>query len=154
MIDVINIASDEIGNAGDKAQKYNDWYYKKPGIKAAWCGTFVSWCFNQAGQPLGVIDNLQGYCSVPNAAKHYSGAGLMTKTPIRNCICFFNWQGNTSNLAALEHTGIFEKDNGDGKTFTSIEGNTSGQGGDQSNGGVVFRKIRYYSTAIFAQPFK
>ena len=159
--DPIFFANSQIGLAGETARhKFNSWFYKLPldsidkRMESPYCGTFVSWCFDQAKQPLGIIDYLNGYCSVPNAAKHYTGLNLMTKTPVRNCIVFYNWQGNLSNTALLEHTGIFEKDSGDGKTFVSIEGNTSGVGGDQSNGGCVFRKVRYYSTSLFANPFK
>jgi len=168
--DPIFFADSQIGLAGEEARhKFNTFMYglpftaNTPGyilhnqnltkqLEYPYCGTFVSWCFAQAGIPLGVIDYTNGYASVPNAAKHYIALNLMTKEPVRNCIVFYNWQGNLSNTALLEHTGIFEHDNGDGLTFTAIEGNTSGQGGDQSNGGCVFRKIRYYSTALFANP--
>ena len=130
---------------------FNDWFYMKPGIKTAYCGTFVSFCRAAGLMPLPTIDYTKGFAGVPFAVNWFKNKGKLTDKPQRNDIVFFDWTGKKENF---EHTGLFVRDNGDGVTFTSIEGNTSNpeqpNTGGQSNGGWVMEKKRPYTCAIFA----
>lgn len=150
-LDPIDVASQFVGS--DNRAIFNDWFYAKTGILTAYCGTFVSYCRFFGGMPLGIMDYLRGFASVPFAVKHYSGLNKITDKPVRNDVVFFDWSGKKTDF---EHTGLFKCDNGDGLTFTSIEGNTSNanapNNGGQSNGGWVMEKKRPYTVAIFAHP--
>jgi hypothetical protein len=149
-MDAIDIATGFIGT--NNRAIFNDWFYMKPGVVSAYCGTFVSYCRDKGGSPLGRIDYTKGFAGVPFAVKHYKTLNKITDKPVRNDIVFFDWSGKKENF---EHTGLFKCDNGDG-TFTSIEGNTSNpyelNYGGQSNGGWVMEKRRSYNDAIFAHP--
>lgn len=149
--DAIDIASKFIGT--NNRSVFNDWFYGAKGIVSAYCGTFVSYCYAMAGVPLPKIDYLNGFASVPNAVKFFREKNKLTTTPKRGDICFFDWSGKKINF---EHTELFECDNGDGTTFTTVGGNTSNpdapHNGTESNGGWVMRKTkRFYSQAIFAK---
>lgn len=161
MSKVIETAQKEIGicesPAGSNNVKYNTWIYgrevadgdkKSPkGIpyKYPWCGAFVSWCFNEAGIPLGKIDVLKGFVGCPYAVKNVNKWGKIVTIPQPGDVVFFDWQGD----GVFDHTGIFVKDNGKG-LFQSIEGNTSF--GNDSNGGSVMLRERKYKNCIFIRP--
>lgn len=150
---IIAVAKKEIGTkefpANSNKVKYNDWFYNKKDYSklAAWCGTFVSWVFNEAGFPLGTIDYTRGFAGCPYAVEHVEKWGVIVKDPLPGDVVFFDWEVDKKQ----DHTGIFEFDNGDGKTFSTIEGNTSV--GNNSDGGAVMpRTKRPYSLAIFIRP--
>jgi len=56
MSKIIEIASKEVGQGetplNSNKSKYGKWF-GFDGV--AWCGMFVSWCYSQAGTPLGKI---------------------------------------------------------------------------------------------------
>lgn len=93
-----------------------------------WCGDFVAYCYRLAGSKAVT----RWWASV-----YYLGviSGLRTvRVPQPGDVVRFTF----------DHTGLFEKDNGDG-TITTIEGNTGSIGAvsDSSTGGDgVYRKIR------------
>ena len=131
----ISIATKEIGTVEQPKNsnnvKYNTWYYGKPvrGSDYKWCMVFVQWCFDKVGHKL--------------PYKTASCSGLLnwyqSKSPER---VVSKPKSNDIIIYTFGHTGIFEKDNGDG-TITAIEGNTSADNnGSQSNGGGVFRRKR------------
>lgn len=146
---IIDTARKEIGvkemPENSNLVKYNDWFYMKSGVGLAWCGTFVSWVFNESKIPLGVIDYSHGFASVPFAVNHISKFGKQVTVPMKGDIVMFDWDGD----GKFDHTGIFEKDLGKG-LFQSIEGNTSV--GNDSNGGTVMVRQRKYKFAIFIRP--
>lgn len=101
----------------------------------SWCCVFVWWLFNKSG----------------NGAAFYDGE------KVARCGLVYNWAQNNglfinSSEAKYgdivlfgdnEHIEVVVSNNGDG-TFTTIGGNTSGDGaGSQSNGGCVALKTRY-----------
>ena len=101
----------------------------------SWCCVFVWWLFNKSG----------------NGAAFYDGE------KVSRCGLVYNWAQNNglfinSSEAKYgdivlfgdnEHIEVVVSNNGDG-TFTTIGGNTSGDGaGSQSNGGCVALKTRY-----------
>lgn len=140
-LDPIDVATQFIGNKDSPI--YNNWFYGKSGVTSADCGTFVSYCRAMGGMPLGVVDYLRGYASVPFAVKHF--AKQITEKPTRNDLVFFDFSGKKTDFT---HTGLFKCDNGNG-SFQSIEANTS-TAGSQGMGGNTIEKTRYYTCAIFA----
>lgn len=99
-----------------------------------WCGDFVAHCYRKAGSK--VVQRLW-------ASVYWLGrlAGLAKTTHPR--------PGDIVRFT-FSHTGIFEKDNGDG-TITTIEGNTGPTGAvsDSSTGGDgVYRKVRSKSLVL------
>lgn len=151
MSKIVEIALKEVGVVesppDSNSVKYNDWIYGKKvsGPAYPWCGSFVSWTFNEAGFPLGKIDLTKGFVGCPTAVKNVSKWGKIVTIPKAGDVVFFDWQGD----GVFDHTGIFVKDNGKG-LFQSVEGNTSF--GNDSNGGAVMLRERKYKNAIFIRP--
>jgi len=145
---IIEIAEKEIGQTESPVNtnrtKYGKWF-GFDGV--AWCAIFVSWVYDQAGQPLGNIGFKKGFAGCQTGYDLFLKKGWITKTPVAGDIVLFDWNGDKR----YDHTGIFEKDI-DGEWFYSIEGNTSLV--NDSNGGSVMRRKRKYSYAIFARPKK
>ena len=143
---VTEIASKEIGNiespANSNKTKYGKWF-GFDGV--AWCGMFVSWCFAQAGKPLGNIGFSKGFAGCQTAVAYFKGNNKITSTPIEGDIVFFDWNKD----GRYDHTGIFVKWLTE-TTFETIEGNTAV--GNDSNGGIVMRRTRDKKTAIFVHP--
>lgn len=160
---VIEVAKSQIGISESPANsnnvKYNTWVYghevhdgDKPGVHYPWCGAFVSWVFAEAGLPLGKIDLMKGFVGCPFAVEHVDKWGVIVTDPLPGDIVFYAWKGY-NGFQSIQHVGIFEKDNNDGKKhLTSIEGNTSVK--DNSNGGSVMdRNDRpYILVAVFVRP--
>lgn len=150
MSKLIEIAESQIGTAEEPVNKvkYNDWIYGKPtsGVAYPWCGAFVSWCFYEAGLPLGTIDLKHGFVGCPYAVANIHKWGKQVTVPAEGCVVLYDWNGD----GKFDHTGIFVKDLGNG-LFEAIEGNTSFK--DNSNGGMVMRRSdRKYKHAIFVLP--
>lgn len=147
---IIESAKTQIGikeePAGSNKIKYNNWYYEGQIINAAWCATYISYIYNYANSPLPYIDTANGFAYVPTL--YYKGKKLKidTKEPkVADIVTFdFNKDGK------IDHVGIFECWIEEGKTFWSIEGNTTpdGKSGSQSNGGEVCRKKRTINSGI------
>lgn len=143
---IIEIASAEIGMKenppNSNKTKYGQWF----GLDGkAWCGIFVSWCYNQAGIPLEPIGFTHGYAGCQTAVEHYKHTNQITDNPVEGDIVFFDWNGDHH----FDHTGIFVKKIDDDH-FETIEGNTSLS--NQSNGGEVMRRQRKYSGVLFVHP--
>jgi hypothetical protein len=139
---ILAVARAEIGQTeqppGTNKNKYGKWY----GLDGyAWCAMFVSWVYDKAGTPLGHVDDAKGYRYCPSAYLFWKKTGQLTQEPAPGDIVLFDWEGDGRS----DHTGIFVKDNGDGKTFMAIEGNTSHA--NNSNGGEVMERKRYYASA-------
>lgn len=146
MIKIIEIAEKEIGYteipSNSNKTKYGKWF-GFDGV--AWCGMFVSWCYDKAGQPLSNIGFSKGFAGCQTAVAHYKKKNKITTTPVPGDIVFFDW----NNDGRYDHTGLFVKDI-DGTSFETIEGNTSLT--NQSNGGQVMRRKRKYSGVLFVHP--
>ena len=144
---IIDVARNEIGVTespkNSNKTKYGKWF-GYDGV--AWCGMFVSWCYDQAGVVLPKIGfSKPGFAGCQTAVAYFKKVGKITTKPVPGDIVFFDWNSD----GRYDHTGIFVKDNGDG-TFDTIEGNTAI--GNDSNGGKVMARNRSYSTAIFVHP--
>jgi cell wall-associated NlpC family hydrolase len=146
MSNIVAIAEKEIGYTetptNSNKTKYGKWF-GFDGV--AWCGMFVSWCYDKAGLPLGNVGFSKGFAGCQTAVAHYKKKNKVTNNPIAGDIVFFDW----NNDGRYDHTGIFVKDI-DGKSFETIEGNTSLT--NQSNGGQVMRRKRKYVNVIFVHP--
>lgn len=134
---VIAIAKKEIGVTevpfNSNKSKYGQWF----GLDGvAWCGMFVSWCFDKAGFPLGNIGYLKGFAGCQTAFIYYTKSGEITTNPQAGDIVLFDWNGDKR----YDHVGIFVSWQKKGVSFNTIEGNTSAT--NQSNGGCVMDRVR------------
>ncbi len=110
-----------------------------------WCNMFVSYCFSVGaayticGGYSGAGVNAKGCAYVPTTEAWLRATGMWIgrSTPAPGDIAIYNWDGGVP-----DHIGIVESYLGGGK-FNAIEGNTSV--GNDSNGGIVMRRLRYHS---------
>lgn len=113
-----------------------------------WCACFVHWCFYKAyglkaSQSL-LLQSFYINCQVMyNLA---SGKNQIYSTPKIGDVVLF-W---TSRTGQYGHTGIVVSVIQDGKSFTTIEGNTSGGSTVVANGGCVAKKT--YALSSLANP--
>lgn len=137
---IIEAASGELGvkeqPANSNLQKFGKWY----GMDAvAWCAIFVSWCYDQAGVTLPNINTIKGFHYCPTMYNWAKRMEKITIDPFMGDIVLFDWEGD----GKANHTGIFVEWIEKGKTFKSIEGNTSPS--NESNGGEVMLRNRKLS---------
>ena len=146
MSNIVAIAEKEIGYtetpANSNKTKFGKWF-GFDGV--AWCGMFVSWCYDKAGFPLGNVGFSKGFAGCQTAVAHYKKKNKVTTKPVQGDIVFFDWNGD----GRFDHTGIFVKDI-DGKSFETIEGNTSLT--NQSKGGQIMGRKRKYVNVLFVHP--
>lgn len=117
--------------AGSNMTEFGKWF----GLNGkAWCGMFASFCYNEAGHPLGTIDFKKGFAGCPFAVKHFTAKGEVVtfEQSQGGDLVFFDWDGN----GKWDHVAILEYKSG--KAFVTIEGNTAI--GNDSNGGEVMRR--------------
>lgn len=120
--------------------KYGEWF----GLNGVpWCGIFVSWCYNKAGIKLPKIGFTRGFAGCQTAYEYFKRHNMITNDPIPGDIVLYDWQGD----GRYDHAGIFAEHT-DNQAFMAIEGNTSTN--NQSNGGSVMVRKRYYKNCIFA----
>lgn len=147
---IIDIATKEIGYKESPPKsnlnKFGKWY-GMDGL--AWCAMFVSWVYDQAGVPLGHIDDNNGFRYCPSALIYWRRNDKITLYPAPGDIVLFDWNVDKKS----DHTGIFVKWIETGKTFETIEGNTSSS--NQSDGGEVERRTRKVSqVSAFINPLE
>ncbi len=127
---------------GSNKTEFGKWF----GVDAVpWCNTFVSYCFSVgAGYTIaaghrGAGIYAKGCTYVPTTEAWLRAADMWIgkSQPLPGDIAIFNWDGGVP-----DHIGIVEEYLGGGK-FNCIEGNTAV--GDDSNGGMVMRRLRYVS---------
>jgi cell wall-associated NlpC family hydrolase len=144
MSKIIEIAKKELGYIEDKGNstKYGKWF----GLDGvAWCAMFVSWIYDQASKPLPKVGFTKGYASCQAMFEYAIKNKLLVSDPQEGDIVLFDWNGDKRH----DHTGIFVKWIVKGRTFESIEGNTSLT--NQSNGGSVMLRTRRASVAKFVR---
>jgi len=108
-----------------------------------WCNIFVSYCFAVGARYTickgfaGAGVNAKGCAYVPTteAWLRVTGLWIGRSTPAPGDIAIYDWDGGVA-----DHIGIVEANLGGG-TFHAIEGNTSV--GNDSDGGIVMRRLRY-----------
>lgn len=113
---IVEVARGELGNVG--GDKFWKWYGFSSHVD--WCAIFVSWCADQCGYlEMGVVPKFSVVGDGANwfKARHrWAGRG---HKPSPGDIIFFDFEQD----GVLDHVGIVE--NCDGKTVTTIEGNSS-----------------------------
>lgn len=135
--DVLAVATSQLGvreqPANSNRVRYNTWYYGKEvsGSAYPWCMAFVQWCYTQAGAPLPFKT---ASCGALLRWYGKNAPECVVKDPEPGDIVIFDFPGG----ADTDHTGIFERSEGD--TVTSIDGNTGTT--NDTNGGAVMRRTR------------
>ena len=122
-------------------------------LHAAWCDSFLDWCFYRA-YGISTAKNLLGgnfddYTVA--SAQMYAKHNALDKKPEVGAQIFFTRNGAVSGCY---HTGLVIAVSADGKTVTTIEGNTSATGsGIEANGGCVAKKVRNVNAyTLFGHP--
>jgi hypothetical protein len=126
----IEIAKAEIGyvETPDNITKFGE-FTKANGLP--WCGSFCNWVLAQAGV------KVHSVVSTAVGAHKFKEIGRWHEVPAIGDLSFMDFPHD--GVDRISHIGIVVAI--DGKTVTTIEGNTSGTG-DQRNGGMVMVKQR------------
>ena len=127
--------------AGSNKVMFSNWY----GITGPWCAMFVTYCFVQAKSKAFVKSQRYAYCPyiLEDAKYHRNNLRLVDTIDVQaGDVVLFDW--NKDGVA--DHVGIVTAAPGKAKTFSTIEGNTSGT--NPSDGGMVSRMIRNVSDVI------
>lgn len=118
-----------------------------------WCDAFVDWCFYKA---YGVTTaksllggNFDDYTVA--SAGMYAKHGTLDKKPEVGAQIFYTRNGQ---ISGCYHTGLVIAVAADGRTVTTVEGNTSAVGsGIEANGGCVAKKTRSVTNnTLFGHP--
>ena len=126
----LQIAIGEVGTIeeGNNLTKYGA-FTKANGLP--WCGSFCNWVLAQAGV------KLHSVVSTAVGAHKFKEISRWHEIPAIGDLAFMDFPHD--GVDRISHIGIVAAI--DGKTITTIEGNTSGSG-DQRNGGMVMVKTR------------
>jgi hypothetical protein len=126
----IDVARAEIGTIemGDNLTKYGE-FTKANGLP--WCGSFCNWVLANAGV------KVHSLVSTAVGAHKFKEISRWFDQPAIGDMAFMDFPHD--GVDRISHIGIVVGI--DGKTITTIEGNTSGSG-DQRNGGMVMVKQR------------
>ncbi len=106
----------ETGDNGGDVLKYPNYFGRG---REKYCADFVSWVFSQAGIPLD-----QYNCESLKNHLIQNGQWKGRSNPQPGDLVLFDFNGD----GTADHVGIVKSVNADG-TITTIEGNTSGEGG-------------------------
>jgi hypothetical protein len=132
---VVEVALAEVGTIeeGDNLTKYGK-FTKADGLP--WCGSFVNWCFHNSGVKLpSMVSTAMGAHKLKEVSRWHEA------DPQIGDLAFMDFPHD--GVDRISHIGIVV--GVDGKTVTTIEGNTSGTG-DQRNGGMVMVKVRAFGS--------
>ena len=116
--------------AGSNRVMFSEWY----GMIGPWCAMFVTFCFVKAGSKAFVKGSKYAYCPyvLADAKASRNGLRIIPTTSARTGdIVLFDWNKD----GTADHIGIVNVAPNKRKTFTSVEGNTSGT--NPSDGGMV-----------------
>jgi hypothetical protein len=130
----LDVASRYIGMSEDPAGSnkvmFSAWY----GMTGPWCLMFVTYCFVQAKSKSFIKGSKYAYCPylLTDAKASRNGLRIIPTTSARTGdIVLFDWNKD----GTADHVGIVNVAPNKRKTFTSVEGNTSGT--NPSDGGMV-----------------
>ena len=133
---IIDVALGEIGTVetGVNLTKYGK-FTKADGLP--WCGSFVNWCFDQAGVKIpSMVSTAAGAHKMKELGRFFEAA------PQLGDLCFMDFPHD--GIDRISHIGIVVKV-GTTSVYT-IEGNTGDK--DQRNGGMVMLKRRWIGKEI------
>lgn len=120
---------------------FSEWY----GLIGPWCAMFVSYCYSKAGAKNFVRGSRWAYCPfiLDDARNQRNGLTIVPKENTRaGDIVLFDWNGD----GVPDHVGIVLDPPGKRTTYTTIEGNTSGD--NPSDGGCVAIQSRNMSVTV------
>ena len=121
------------------AEKTGEPYFGTSGVP--YCAMFASYCLDWAGVPC--VGMPSAYCPDIESAGREAGVTPYNEDAEPGDLVLFDWGGD----GLADHVGIVEENHPGEGYMTTIEGNTSsGDGGSQSNGGVVARRQRGYGS--------
>lgn len=150
---VLKIAAGQIGECESPANSNRTKYGKEFGVNGQpWCAMFLWWCFKKAGEYF--PHNANAAYAQDELAK--KGKWMLKKGSSKTSRkTYLKWAkpGDvvTFDFGAMDsyrrHIGIVESVSG--KYLICIEGNTS-ENGSQSNGGMVCRQRRIYTSVCAA----
>jgi hypothetical protein len=152
--DVINEAVKHVGytETGNNITMFGKWYGMNG---AAWCAMFVSYCMNKAGAGALIkgAQTAKGSAQVSAFVRHAQKkkwAKIAPSKATTGDIVIFDFPGGYET----DHVGFIRKPSGKSVIHT-IEGNTSGGAGSQSNGGGVFKRDRSFGVvhSIWRPPY-
>ena len=132
---VVETALTEVGTVeeGDNLTKYGK-FTKADGLP--WCGSFVNWCFHEAGVKLtSMVSTAAGAHKLKEVSR------WVDSEPKIGDLAFMDFPHD--GVDRISHIGIVVGVKA--KTVITIEGNTSGSG-DQRNGGMVMIKERAFGS--------
>jgi hypothetical protein len=144
---LLNQARSQVGYREGRGNnnKYGIWYKMN---YEPYCAIGLSWCAAQVSGGLTAIGGRFSYC--PTWANWFRGRGRFHSTGMRGDIVFFDWSGRKRRGQEM-HVGIVEGVNG--SYVSTIEFNTVGGTGNQSDGGGVYRRTRHLSLVVgFGRP--
>ena len=151
---VINEAVKHIGytETGNNKTIFGKWYGMDG---AAWCAMFVSYCMNKAGAGALIkgAQTAKGSAQVSAFVRHAQKkkwAKIAPSKATTGDIVIFDFPGGYET----DHVGFIRKPSGKSVIYT-IEGNTSGGAGSQSNGGGVYKRDRSFGVvhSIWRPPY-
>lgn len=154
----VTILYDKKNGAGyDNYTKYGyDMHGIYPSVMdfpASWCDAFVDWCFFKAYGKATAKSLLGGNFDdyTVASAQMFKNHNALDNKPEVGAQVFFTKNGAVSGCY---HTGLVIAVSKDGKTITTIEGNTSATGSNiVANGGCVAKKTRVVSrNTLFGHP--
>ena len=129
---LIQVAAAEVGyiEKPENLTKYGE-FMKADGLP--WCGSFVNWCFSQAGIKLpSMVATAIGAHRLKEVGRFH------TEKPEVGDIAFMDFPHD--GVDRISHVGIVASVHLN--SVTTIEGNTGGDNKDQRNGGMVLVKER------------
>jgi hypothetical protein len=132
---VVEVALAEVGTIeeGNNLTKYGK-FTKADGLP--WCGSFVNWCFNEAGIKLpSMVSTAAGAHKLKEVSR------WVETEPKIGDLAFMDFPHD--GVDRISHIGIVVGVKP--KSVITIEGNTSGSG-DQRNGGMVMIKERAFGS--------
>jgi hypothetical protein len=137
---VLDVARSQLGTVEDSDG--NTPYGAAYGMNGvAWCAEFQWWVFREAG----ASDLIPKTAYTPTFYNWFVQKGQASRQPRVGSLVFYDWP---DSVPRIQHVGIVEAVNEDG-TLTTIEGNTtSGTGGNQSDGGGVWRRRRSQTSVV------
>lgn len=158
--DVLKIAASQIGVCESPAGSNKTKYGKEFGMNGQpWCSIFLWWCFNHAKAGKLYPHNANAAYAQDEIVSKCGGAWVMKKNTRKDSRKAYLKNAKAGDIVTFDfgamdgyrrHIGIVESVSGD--YLICIEGNTS-QRGSQSNGGMVCRQRRIYtSICVAARP--
>lgn len=155
--DVLKVAAGQIGYCETPKNSNKTKYGRAFGLNGQpWCSIFIWWCFQQAKCGSLFPHNANAAYAQDEVVSKCGGSWIMKKNTNKNTrkaylnkakpgdiVCFDFGKMN----AYRQHIGIVESVSG--QYLICIEGNTS-KAGSQSNGGMVVRQRRIYTSICSA----